>query len=78
MGLEVKKKERENSQNLIRRFTKKVQQSRILAQKRKNLFYRRKKSRQMEKISAIRRESLRREYDKLKKLGKTGKIIKTR
>ena len=71
MGLEVKKSERENSQNLVRRFTKKVQQSRILAQKRASLFYKRQKSRQMQKNSAIRRESLRREYEKLKKLGKT-------
>jgi len=74
MGLEVKKSERENSQNLIRRFAKRIQRSRILAQKRAGLFYKRKKSRQMQKLSAIRKELLKREYDKLKKLGKTGKI----
>ena len=74
MPVEVKKGERENSQNLIRRFTKKVQQSGILVRKRASLFHKRKKSREMQKRTAIRREDLKLEYEKLKKLGKTKKI----
>jgi len=71
MPVEVKKGERENSQNLIRRFTKKIQRSGILIRKRASLFHKRPKSRQMQKRTAIRREDLKLEYEKLKKLGKT-------
>jgi len=70
MSVEVKKSERENSQSLIRRFTKKVQQSGILLRARKTRFHNREKSRQMKKRAALRREALRKEYEKLKKLGK--------
>lgn len=70
MSLEVKKQERETSQGLIRRFTKKVQQSGILLRARKNRFRRRSKSRQMKKRTALRREKLKKEYKKLMKLGK--------
>ncbi len=71
MGLEVRKTERENSQNLIRRFTKRVQRSGILLVARKSRFFRRSKSNEMKKRAALRRETLREEYEKLKKLGKT-------
>ena len=70
MVLEVKKKERENSQNLVRRFTKRVQQSGILRNARKTRFRHREKSRNMEKEAALRREKMKSEYEKLKKLGK--------
>ena len=70
MALEVKKKEKENSQSLVRRFTKRVQQSRILRRARKTMFRRREKSRNMEKEAALRREKMKSEYEKLKKLGK--------
>jgi ribosomal protein S21 len=70
MPLEVKKKERENSQSLVHRFTKRVQQSGILRMARKKRFRRREKSRNMEKEAALRREKMKREYEKLKKLGK--------
>jgi len=70
MALEVKKKERENSQSLVHRFTKRVQQSGILRTARKKRFRRREKSRNMEKEAALRRERMKREYEKLKKLGK--------
>jgi len=71
MALEVKKKEKENSQSLVRRFTKRVQQSRILRRARKTMFRRREKSRNMEKKAALRREKMKGEYEKLKKLGKS-------
>jgi len=70
MPLEVKKKERENSQSLGHRFTKRVQQSGILRMARKKRFRRREKSRNMEKEATLRREKMKREYEKLKKLGK--------
>ena len=69
MALEVRKHERENSQNLLRRFTKKVQQSGVLIQARSNRFHRRPKNRQAEKVIALRKRELKEEYQKLKKLG---------
>ncbi len=70
MALEVHKQDRESSQSLIRRFTKKVQKSGVLIQARKGRFHQRSKSKQMKKRAALRREKLRTEYEKLKKLGK--------
>ncbi len=69
MAVEAKKQERENSQGLIRRFSRKVQQSGVLLRARANRFYKRSKSPEMKKRAALRREKLRREYEKLKKLG---------
>jgi ribosomal protein S21 len=70
MPLEVKKRERENSQSLIRRFTKRVQQSGILLRARKSRFRGRSKSRQMKKRTALRREEKKQEYRQLKKLNR--------
>lgn len=70
MALEARKKERESSQGLIRRFTQRVQRSGILVRARKNRFYHRQKSQQMKKRSALRREKLKEEYKKIEKLGK--------
>ena len=70
MILEVKKQERESPQSLIRRFYRMVQQSGILHRARKNRFRKRKKSGQMKKRAALRREEIKREYEKLRKLGK--------
>lgn len=69
-ALEVRKKERETSQNLIRRFTKNIQRSGILLRARKIRFKERKKSEQMKKRAALRREKLKKEYERLRKLGK--------
>ena len=69
MALEAKKQERETTQGLIRRFTKRVKKSGILLRARKSRFHRRSKSKQMKKRAALRREKLRKEYEKLKKLG---------
>jgi len=69
MALEVKKQERETSQNLIRRFSRRVQQSGLLLRARKIRFRERRKSEQMKKRAALRREELKKEYERLKKLG---------
>jgi len=76
MSLEVHKQDRETAQALIRRFTKKVQQSGILLRARRNRFYRRSKSRNMQKKAALRREILKEEYKKLAKLGKLKRYVK--
>jgi len=73
MALEIKKQNRETSQALIRRFTKSVQKSGILVRARKIRFRRKEKSKDMKKIAALRREEMKKEYEKLKKLGKLEK-----
>ena len=70
MVLEVKKQERETSQSLVRRFGRRVQQSGLLVRARKTRFRVKPKSRESQKRAALRREVLRKEYVKLRKLGK--------
>ncbi len=70
MALEILKQERESSQSLVRRFQKRIQQSGLLLRARKIRFRQRRKSEQMKKRAALRREELKKEYEKLKKLGK--------
>jgi hypothetical protein len=73
MALEIRKKEKETSQNLIRRFAKRIQQSGILVQARKNMFKRRQESDEAKKRAALRRVELKKQYQILKKLGKLEK-----
>jgi len=70
MALKVQRRERENSQSLIRRFTKMIRRSGTLLQIRKKKFHHRPKSPLIRKRSALRKERVKKEYQKLKKLGK--------
>lgn len=70
MVLEVKKKERENSQSLVHRFTKVVRQSGILLQVRSKQFRKRAKSVLAKKRSALRRVELRKQKIIQEKLSK--------
>ena len=70
MPLEIKKEERETSQNLIRRFSKRIKQSGILLRARKVRFREKPKSRQLKKRSALRREQAKKEYAIMEKMGK--------
>ena len=70
MPLEIKKQEKESSQSLVRRFSKRVKSSGILLKARRGRFFIRPKSAQMTKRSALRREIMKKEYEKLLKLGK--------
>lgn len=69
MPLEVKKKERENPQNLVRRFSKRIKQSGLLIRVRKKQYRRRTKSPQLKKRAALRREEKKKLYEKRKKMG---------
>lgn len=69
MALEVRKKERESSQSLIRRFSRRLKQSGILARTRKGLYKRRKKSSQLKNRAALRREEKKKDYERMRKLG---------
>lgn len=69
MPLVVKKGDKENSQVLVRRFSKAVQQSGILVRARQIRFKERDKSEQMKKRAALRREELKKLYEIKKKMG---------
>ncbi len=76
MALEIEKKNRENSQGLIRRFSKRVKRSGILARARKRRFKIREKSKQLRKRAALRREDAKKEYEKKKKSGLFGRYAR--
>ncbi len=68
--VQVKKKDRETSEALIRRFSRRVQQSGVLLSARKGRFYAKPKSRRQTRESAQYRAKVKKEVDKLKKMGK--------
>lgn len=68
--VEVKRKEGETPESLLRRFTKRVQQSGVLIRAKKNRFYERPKNKRAQKEDALRRKALREEREYLRKIGK--------
>jgi len=70
MALEIKKRGKESSVVLVRRFNRILKQSGILLRAREIRFQRRKKSEEMKKRAAMRREEKKKEYERLRKLGK--------
>ena len=68
--VEVKKKDGESFESLLRRFNRKIQHSSILVRARKIQFYTPVKSRNLARVSARRRAELTAERETLKKLGK--------
>lgn len=68
--LEVKKKEHESLDSLLRRFHRKVQQSGLMIQAKKVRYHERPKSKKRKREEAIRRSELRDERENLRKLGK--------
>ncbi|UMX47705.1 MAG: hypothetical protein L7H18_04660 [Candidatus Nealsonbacteria bacterium DGGOD1a] len=71
MALEIKRKQRENVQAMMRRFQKAVQQSGILLETRKRQFVKRVKSDNMQKKSALRKVETKKKYDLIKKMKKS-------
>lgn len=70
MPLEIRKKERESSQSLVRRFTKTVRQSGVLLELRRKKFHQRAKSELSQKKSALRKEEFKKQRAKLQKMAK--------
>lgn len=68
--VEVKRKEGESFESLLRRFNRKIQQSGVLVRARKIQFYDPPKSRNLQRVSARRRAELTEERENLKRLGK--------
>lgn len=71
--IEVKKTETESSLNLIRRFTKKVQQAGILRRARDLQFKKRQESNLVKKKKALKKVKTRKKMEYLWKLGKIEK-----
>ncbi|PIZ69885.1 MAG: hypothetical protein COY10_00640 [Candidatus Portnoybacteria bacterium CG_4_10_14_0_2_um_filter_43_36] len=69
MSIEVKRKEGETTRSLLRRFTRRIQQSGILIRARKSRFLEKEKSRRERRESALRRNKIILEKDKLRKMG---------
>ncbi len=67
--VEVNRKDNEGVDSLVRRFSRRVQQSGVLLQARKIRFYERKKNRRKVREDAQRRTELTAERDKLIKMG---------
>lgn len=68
--IEVSKKEKETNESLIRRFSRLVKQSDFLNDVRRVRYNRKDKSKQEKREEAIYKVKMRKEIDKLKKLGK--------
>lgn len=68
--VEVKRKDGESFESLLRRFSKKTLQSGRLLQAKKIKFYQKPKSKREKRESAKRREQIKKYRDYLKKIGK--------
>ena len=68
--IEVKKKDRETSEGLIRRFSRRVQQSGVLMHARKSSYRKDEKSKLEMRQGAMYKNKVRKVVDKLKKMGK--------
>ncbi len=69
MTVEVRRKEKEPIGSLLRRFTRRVQQSGVLLTARRSRFYRKPKTKRQIKASALRREQLRAQRKEMMKMG---------
>ena len=72
-GVKVRRQGKESPHTLIYRFKKAVQESGILLRKRQIMFKERPKSKEKKKEAALRRERMKKYYEKLEKLGKISK-----
>lgn len=70
MPLKAEKQNKESTQSLIRRFSRKMKKSGILLEARKKRFVKREKSSQLKKRTALRRNELQKKYEELNKLGR--------
>ena len=73
--VEVKKKDNESFENLLRRFNRKVQQSGVLVRARKKRFFAKDLSRNLLRSQAQRRSIIRVQKEELKKIGKPVKKL---
>ena len=68
--IEVKKNPNENNASVLRRFSRRIQESNIIRKVKSSRYNERKESKLKVKKSALKRMTKRKETDKLRKLGK--------
>jgi ribosomal protein S21 len=68
--IEVKKRDRESSESLIRRFGRRVQQSGVLVQARRSRFRIDEKTKREKRAGAMYKEKVKKVVNRLKKMGK--------
>ena len=69
-NIEVKKNGNENGMSLVRRFSRRMQESGIIIKVKKNRYVVRKPSKLVKKTGALKRLKKRKEMDALRKMGK--------
>ncbi len=69
MAIEVKKKQGETTRSLLRRFSRRIQQSGLLIRARKSRFKEREKSKRERRTGALRREHMGKKMEKMRKMG---------
>lgn len=74
--VEVKRKENESFDSLLRRFNRRIQQSGVLVRARKSRFFEPEKSRNLQRKNAQRKAELREMREELKRLGKPMSALK--
>lgn len=75
--LEVKRKDNESFEGLMRRFSKKLLQSGRILQVKKIKFYQKPLNKRAIKLRALRREELKRKREYLRKIGKLDEYLET-
>lgn len=68
--IEVRKRNNESSESLLRRFSKRVQQSGVLLRAKKRRFYEPPKNKRASRADALRRLAIREQREILRKTGK--------
>lgn len=76
--IEVKKNANESNMNLVRRFTRKVQESGIIQKVKSKRYNKRAESKVKVKLSALKRIANKKNQERLFKLGKATKVLKKR
>lgn len=76
--VEVKKKDNESFESLMRRFSKKIMQSGKVLQAKKIKFHRRPLNKRATKLKAIRREEVKKQREYLRKIGKLDEFMDAR
>lgn len=69
MAIEVKKKQGETTRSLLRRFSRRIQQSGVLIRARKSRFREKEKTKRERRDNALRRVKIGKEKEKLRKMG---------
>lgn len=68
--VEVRRKDGESVEGLLRRFTKRVQQSGVLIRAKRSRFFESPKTKREERLDALRRKGIRERKEYLRKIGK--------